>query len=160
MIVMKSWLTLLEAIPSQSRDSRLDQDSNHLQESLLVLSILQAYNIEGAELTQMGQATVLGAYPIHYHMAHDVDNVTNPSVQGNSIHHCFSRCVTIHGSHGVHVKVIFNGILPLDMMSIYVLSSRTMLPLTLEAIATSLKMAEKRGQSLTTILDLELAKDS
>ncbi len=53
----------------------------------------------------MGQATVLGSYPIHYHMCHDVDDVTNPSVQGNSIHHCFSRCVTIHGSHGVHIKV-------------------------------------------------------
>ncbi len=123
------------------------------------MSILQAYNIEGAELTQMGQATVLGAYPIHYHMAHDVDNVTNPSVQGNSIHHCFSRCVTIHGSHGVHVKVIFDVTFTLDMILMNILSSRTMLPLILEAIATFLRMAEKRGQSLTTILDLELAKD-
>jgi len=28
----------------------------------------------------------------------------HPLIQSNSIHHCFSRCVTIHGSHGVHVK--------------------------------------------------------
>ena len=48
------------------------------------------YNIEGAELTNMGQMTKLGSYPIHYHMCHDVDeDGTNPIVQSNSIHHCF-----------------------------------------------------------------------
>ena len=30
-----------------------------------------AYNIEGAELYHMGQMTILGSYPIHYHMCLD-----------------------------------------------------------------------------------------
>jgi len=65
----------------------------------------KSYNIEGAELTHMGQMSILGRYPIHYHMCKDTDSEgVNPVVQGNSIHHCFSRCVTIHGTHGVHVK--------------------------------------------------------
>jgi hypothetical protein len=39
-------------------------------------------------------------------MCHDTDSDgTNPLISGNSLHHLFSRCVTIHGSHGVHVKV-------------------------------------------------------
>jgi hypothetical protein len=71
-----------------------------------ILFTMQAYNIEGAELTDMGQSTVLGAYPIHYHMCHDTDeDGTNPIVKSNSLHHLFSRCVTVHGSHGIHVTV-------------------------------------------------------
>jgi hypothetical protein len=71
-----------------------------------ILFTMQAYNIEGAELTDMGQSTVLGAYPIHYHMCYDTDeDGTNPIVKSNSLHHLFSRCVTVHGSHGIHVTV-------------------------------------------------------
>ena len=61
------------------------------------------YNIQGAELYHMGQKTVLGTYPIHYHMCHDTDMERNPIVDNNAIHDTNSRCVTIHGSHGIHV---------------------------------------------------------
>ena len=51
----------------------------------------KAYNIEGAELTNMGQSSVLGSYPIHFHMCHNTteNGNPNPKIESNSIHHCF-----------------------------------------------------------------------
>ena len=51
----------------------------------------KAYNIEGAELTNMGQSSVLGSYPIHFHLCNYTTESTgsNPLIQSNSIHHCF-----------------------------------------------------------------------
>jgi len=91
----------LDANTNACKDLGFDNYGGHTQ----ALKGFKSYNIEGAELTNMGQMTVLGRYPIHFHMCHDTDaDGTNPLIQSNSIHHCFSRCVTIHGSHGVHVK--------------------------------------------------------
>ena len=53
------------------------------------------------------QMFVLGSYPVHYHMALDVDSngtVASPFVRSNTIRDTFSRCVTIHGTSGVHVE--------------------------------------------------------
>uniref|UniRef100_A0A669PCX9 hyaluronoglucosaminidase n=1 Tax=Phasianus colchicus TaxID=9054 RepID=A0A669PCX9_PHACC len=67
----------------------------------------KATHLEGLELKYMGQQT-MGHYPIHFHMAGDVDEKGgyNPPtyVKDVSIHHTFSRCVTIHGSNGLLVK--------------------------------------------------------
>ncbi|KAF2977706.1 hypothetical protein EK904_007674 [Melospiza melodia maxima] len=64
----------------------------------------KATHIEGLELKYMGQQT-MGHYPIHFHMAGDVDEKGgyNPPtyVKDTSIHHTFSRCVTVHGSNGL-----------------------------------------------------------
>lgn len=55
----------------------------------------------------MGQQT-MGHYPVHFHMNGDVDErggYSPPtSISQLSIHHSFSRCVTIHGSNGLLVK--------------------------------------------------------
>eukprot|EP00058_Branchiostoma_floridae_P009863 XP_002595351.1 hypothetical protein BRAFLDRAFT_124938 [Branchiostoma floridae] len=74
------------------------------------LKILQGYknvHLSGIELTRMGQQ-VVGSYPVHFHMAGDVDEVGGYSrptyVRELSIHHCFSRCLTIHGTHGLLVQ--------------------------------------------------------
>jgi len=91
----------LDANTNACKDLGFDNYGGHTK----ALRGFGSYNIEGAELTNMGQLTVLGSYPIHFHMCHDTDDgKPNPLIQSNSIHHCFSRCVTIHGSHGVHVK--------------------------------------------------------
>uniref|UniRef100_A0A7M4FDZ0 Cell migration inducing hyaluronidase 1 n=1 Tax=Crocodylus porosus TaxID=8502 RepID=A0A7M4FDZ0_CROPO len=59
------------------------------------------------ELIHMGQQT-MGHYPIHFHMAGDVDEKGGyrpPSyVKDVSVHHAFSRCITVHGSNGLLVK--------------------------------------------------------
>lgn len=63
--------------------------------------------MEGVELKHMGQQS-LGHYPIHFHMAGDVDEKGGydpPTyVRDVSVHHAFSRCVTVHGSNGLLVK--------------------------------------------------------
>ncbi|KAL3861897.1 hypothetical protein ACJMK2_007911 [Sinanodonta woodiana] len=61
--------------------------------------------VEGVELYHMGQQTDVGSYPLHFHMCKDTRSYTNkPYLKENSIHHTFSRCVTIHGTHGVLIK--------------------------------------------------------
>lgn len=60
----------------------------------------------------MGQQLV-GQYPIHFHLAGDVDEKGGydpPTyVRELSIHHTFSRCVTVHGSNGLLVSTSFLG---------------------------------------------------
>ncbi|XP_075063895.1 cell migration-inducing and hyaluronan-binding protein isoform X2 [Mixophyes fleayi] len=69
----------------------------------------KAVHMEGVELKHMGQQT-MGHYPIHFHTAGDVDEKGGyypPTyVKEISIHHAFSRCVTVHGSNGLLVKDI------------------------------------------------------
>ncbi|XP_063436803.1 uncharacterized protein LOC134718239 [Mytilus trossulus] len=72
-----------------------------------VLRYFKNVHVEGVELENMGQATSLGNYPLHFHMCHDTDdeNYPNPPyLRKNSIHHSFARCITVHGSHGVTVQ--------------------------------------------------------
>jgi len=61
------------------------------------------FRICGAELTRMGQYGVKGRYPIHWHMAHSVED-RDTYVRENSIHDVFQRCVTVHGTHGARVE--------------------------------------------------------
>jgi cell migration-inducing and hyaluronan-binding protein len=57
--------------------------------------------IEHVELFRMGQAGELARYPVHWHEAGDANG---SYVRGASIHHSFSRCVTIHGTDNVRVE--------------------------------------------------------
>ncbi|XP_012867299.1 PREDICTED: cell migration-inducing and hyaluronan-binding protein [Dipodomys ordii] len=67
----------------------------------------KAAHLEGVELKHMGQQLV-GQYPIHFHLAGDVDEKGGyhpPTyIKDLSIHHTFSRCVTVHGSNGLLIK--------------------------------------------------------
>ncbi|XP_053430882.1 cell surface hyaluronidase [Nycticebus coucang] len=59
------------------------------------------------EMKHMGQQQ-LGRYPVHFHLCGDVDQkggYRHPtSVDGLSIHHSFSRCITVHGTDGLLIK--------------------------------------------------------
>uniref|UniRef100_A0A8D1H4B8 hyaluronoglucosaminidase n=1 Tax=Sus scrofa TaxID=9823 RepID=A0A8D1H4B8_PIG len=59
------------------------------------------------ELKHMGQQH-LGRYPIHFHLCGDVDYKGGyrhaAFVDGLSIHHSFSRCITVHGTNGLLIK--------------------------------------------------------
>ncbi|PWA25512.1 hypothetical protein CCH79_00019888 [Gambusia affinis] len=72
----------------------------------------RAVHISGLELQYMGQQT-MGHYPVHFHMNGDVDEKGgyNPPtfVSDLSIHHSFSRCVTIHGSNGLLLMLMISG---------------------------------------------------
>eukprot|EP00058_Branchiostoma_floridae_P002508 XP_002587996.1 hypothetical protein BRAFLDRAFT_125397 [Branchiostoma floridae] len=74
----------------------------------VVLYGFKNVHLSGVEFTQMGQQLVAGSYPVHFHLAGDVDEAGGYSrptyVRDLSIHHCFSRCVTIHSTHGLLVQ--------------------------------------------------------
>lgn len=58
----------------------------------------------------MGQQGETGRYPLHFHMCGDVDQrggYEEPTyVDGLSIHHSFSRCLTIHTTNGLLVSEV------------------------------------------------------
>uniref|UniRef100_G3VTP3 hyaluronoglucosaminidase n=1 Tax=Sarcophilus harrisii TaxID=9305 RepID=G3VTP3_SARHA len=64
-------------------------------------------HLSHVELKHMGQQH-LGKYPVHFHRCGDVDDRGGYRPQtyldGVSIHHCFSRCITIHGTDGLLIK--------------------------------------------------------
>uniref|UniRef100_A0A4W3GVJ4 hyaluronoglucosaminidase n=1 Tax=Callorhinchus milii TaxID=7868 RepID=A0A4W3GVJ4_CALMI len=72
-----------------------------------ILNNFASVHLSGVEVTNMGQQ-ILGSYPVHFHLAGDVDQRGGyhpPTYVDNlAIHHCFSRCVAIHGTNGLLVK--------------------------------------------------------
>ncbi|KAM8983358.1 cell surface hyaluronidase CEMIP2 isoform 1-T3 [Ara ararauna] len=72
-----------------------------------ILKNFTSVHLSYVELKQMGQQQI-GSYPVHFHLCGDVDEKGGYSfrtyLEGLSIHHCFSRCVTIHATHGLLIK--------------------------------------------------------
>ncbi|KAF3850731.1 hypothetical protein F7725_012503, partial [Dissostichus mawsoni] len=73
-----------------------------------ILGNFSSVHLSHVELKNMGQQGEIGSYPLHFHMCGDVDQkggYREPTyVDGLSIHHSFSRCVTIHATNGLLVK--------------------------------------------------------
>ncbi|XP_043967046.1 cell surface hyaluronidase [Gambusia affinis] len=73
-----------------------------------ILRNFSSVHLSHVELKNMGQQAVMGSYPLHFHMCGDVDQrggYKDPTyVDGLSIHHSFSRCLTIHATNGLLVK--------------------------------------------------------
>ena len=71
-----------------------------------VFAGFSAVRIANAEITRMGQNSVVGAYPVHFHMCGSVDATREQTayVRSNAIHHTFARCVTVHGTSGLLVE--------------------------------------------------------
>ncbi|NXE25720.1 TMEM2 hyaluronidase, partial [Ardeotis kori] len=74
-----------------------------------MLKNFTSVHLSYVELKQMGQQQI-GSYPVHFHLCGDVDEKGGYSfktyLEGLSIHHCFSRCVTVHATNGLLVKKI------------------------------------------------------
>uniref|UniRef100_A0A8C6YEA1 hyaluronoglucosaminidase n=1 Tax=Naja naja TaxID=35670 RepID=A0A8C6YEA1_NAJNA len=72
-----------------------------------ILKNFTSVHLSYVELKQMGQQ-VHGSYPVHFHLCGDVDEkggyTYRTYVEGLSIHHCFSRCVSIHATNGLLIK--------------------------------------------------------
>ncbi|XP_009884699.1 PREDICTED: transmembrane protein 2 isoform X2 [Charadrius vociferus] len=72
-----------------------------------ILKNFTSVHLSYVELKQMGQQQI-GSYPVHFHLCGDVDEKGGYSYQtyleGLSIHHCFSRCVTVHATSGLLIK--------------------------------------------------------
>lgn len=54
------------------------------------------------ELKHMGQQAERDSNPVHFHMCGDVDE-NSAYLDSLSIHHSFSRCVSIHATNGLLV---------------------------------------------------------
>lgn len=65
--------------------------------------------VHGVELTRMGQVARLGRYPIHFHLAGDVDG---SYVTKSAIHRTYNRGMTIHGTERWYIadNVIYDTI--------------------------------------------------
>lgn len=63
--------------------------------------------LDSVEFFQMGQAGLIGRYPIHWHMA---GNVRGQYIKNSSIHRSWQRCVVIHDTNELIVEnnVCFN----------------------------------------------------
>ncbi len=61
-----------------------------------------AFYAEGVEFYRMGQTGVTGRYPVHWHLL--TDQAKGQYVRNCSIHHSFSRAVTIHGTDYIQVE--------------------------------------------------------
>ena len=57
--------------------------------------------IENCEFTDVGQAFMLGRYPIHFHM---IGTVSKSYIKNNSIHQTYNRGTTLHGVHYLEVS--------------------------------------------------------
>ncbi|BDI30216.1 hypothetical protein CCAX7_22670 [Capsulimonas corticalis] len=57
-------------------------------------------HIEGAEVTRMGQKGRLRSYPVHFHLLGDA---FGSYVRDTSVHHCYNRCIAIHGTRRVRL---------------------------------------------------------
>ncbi|XP_030647265.1 cell surface hyaluronidase [Chanos chanos] len=72
-----------------------------------ILRNFSSVHLSQVELKHMGQQE-MGSYPVHFHRCGDVDEqggYTSPTyVDSLSIHHSFSRCVTIHATNGLLVR--------------------------------------------------------
>ncbi|XP_009817320.2 inactive cell surface hyaluronidase CEMIP2 isoform X2 [Gavia stellata] len=72
-----------------------------------ILKNFTSVHLSYVELKQMGQQQI-GSYPVHFHLCGDVDEKGGYSfktyLEGLSIHHCFSRCVTVHATNGLLIK--------------------------------------------------------
>jgi cell migration-inducing and hyaluronan-binding protein len=57
--------------------------------------------IANVEFAHMGQAGILGRYPVHFHVAGDM---AGSYVKSSSIHDSFQRCITVHGTHNTVIR--------------------------------------------------------
>eukprot|EP00756_Hemistasia_phaeocysticola_P051301 Hpha_TRINITY_DN26474_c0_g1::TRINITY_DN26474_c0_g1_i1::g.33949::m.33949 len=67
------------------------------------LVFLEASEVQlsGVEISGMGQANHLARYPVHWHLA---GPSSGSYIRDAAVHHCFQRCVVVHGTQGVHVN--------------------------------------------------------
>jgi hypothetical protein len=73
---------------------------------LMIQRYFSGVVIQGVEFEKFGQGGQIGRYPIHFHLTRDTPKIiaTPVVVNSSSIHHSFTRCVTIHATNGVTIQ--------------------------------------------------------
>ena len=88
--------TLSDQVSSQNKDC-------YYGGHLVVRQGFARAQIQGVEFHHMGQGGILGAYPIHFHLAKDT-SYTNAFVRDSSIWESNTRFITLHGTHEVELS--------------------------------------------------------
>ncbi|XP_053510042.1 cell surface hyaluronidase isoform X2 [Ictalurus furcatus] len=68
-----------------------------------ILGNFSSVHMSQVELKHMGQQAERDSHPVHFHMCGDVDE-GRAYLDSLSIHHSFSRCVSIHATNGLLVR--------------------------------------------------------
>ncbi|XP_062873668.1 cell surface hyaluronidase [Trichomycterus rosablanca] len=68
-----------------------------------ILGNFSSVHMSQVELRHMGQQAERDSHPVHFHMCGDVDE-RRAYLDSLSIHHSFSRCVSIHATNGLLVR--------------------------------------------------------
>ncbi|MCJ8746697.1 hypothetical protein PDJAM_G00144710 [Pangasius djambal] len=68
-----------------------------------ILGNFSSVHLSQVELKHMGQQAERDSHPVHFHMCGDVDE-ERAYLDSLSIHHSFSRCVSIHATNGLLVR--------------------------------------------------------
>ncbi|KAG2370868.1 hypothetical protein C9374_013779 [Naegleria lovaniensis] len=77
-----------------------------------MIRVVEQAEIQGVEVTRMGQKGLLGRYAVHFHVLGE-QSFLKPKrffIKESSIHHSFQRCVVVHDSNGllIHDNVCFD----------------------------------------------------
>ncbi len=91
-----------------SRNVRIQGDEASLEDGLgaHTMTMMGAVQqIEGVEMTRVGQKDINGRYPVHWHLLGDTDG-ENQYLRDVSIHKSFQKLVTIHGTNDVLVDEV------------------------------------------------------
>ena len=91
----------------QSVDDALWQDQG-FGAHVMMMTLDSVAHIDGVEFRRVGQAGEMGRYPMHWHtLSYDsmgllLGDATGHYLRNSSIHNSTNRCITIHGTNGVH----------------------------------------------------------
>jgi hypothetical protein len=78
---------------------------------MMIMDLKSKVVVDGVEFRRVGQAGVMGRYPIHWHMlsysestGQFLGDATGNIVRNSAIWGSMNRCVVIHGTNGVQVR--------------------------------------------------------
>lgn len=95
-------MRLTRNVTIRGLESTADPESSTYRHGAHIMALGNSrVQLDSVELTAMGQTGVLARYPVHFHL--QGQGAAGSSVKNSSLHHLYSRCVTIHGSSGVHL---------------------------------------------------------
>ena len=102
----KSWVLDERAeVINLSRNIRIMGDeaseASKIGAHVMIMGSNSSAKIDSVEFTRVGQMGRMARYPFHWHLMGDV---SGQYIKNSSIHNSYSRCVTIHGTHGSRVE--------------------------------------------------------
>jgi hypothetical protein len=77
---------------------------------VMIMDRASMFKLDGVELRRMGQAGIVGRYPIHWHLlsydlsGNNLGDATGHFVRNSTVWDSRQRCIVIHGTNGVTVQ--------------------------------------------------------